>query len=228
MQPHVPVSEEVLQQPVQVNDIMKILVPTHRPNDGKLDSIVKNHQDELAKKVDKMFREVGGRRGIPTGSIGRILSTYLEYLDVEAIRAEGRMGLFPPPTDEETARAKAAYHELHESDIEKMAKMGTVLVMRLWWFVSNYVEVWRMQEKIKRIYKSDLSGGSARDIIKLADGNIQLIKGVEFPPGFSKTYLEEIREKIEILQKNSMGTRLIEATNQRTAVHVDLDKKGKK
>jgi len=225
MEPHVPVSEEVLQQPVKVTDIMKILVPTHRPNDGLMDSIVKKQQDELAKKVQKMFKEIGGERGIAAGSIGRILSTYLEYLDVQSIRQSERIDLFPPPTEQDIARAKAAYYELYESSIETMANMGMVLVMRLWWFVSNYVEVWRMQEKFKRIYKPGLSD---RDIIKLADGNIQLVKGVEFPPGFSKSYLEEIREKIEILQKNSMGARLIEATSQRSAVHIDLDKRKKK
>ncbi len=83
------------QQPIKIIEILKMITPIRHPNDGAQDSICKTYQEVLVMKIKKMYKSVSGERGVPAGAISTLLSYYLESLDIDSIREQKRMDLFP-------------------------------------------------------------------------------------------------------------------------------------
>jgi hypothetical protein len=187
------------QYPVKIVDIMRIIIPPRGLNDGKLDTIVKDHQDKIASGVKKMFEEIGGTRGIPGGNIAPLLSYYLEYIEIEKVRSQ--LDLFPSPNEDSRNSAIKAMQSLAGKSIQELIDLGDIIRGRLLWLVSNYMESWRLHEKLERVYKPGLDISA---VLKLADRNNQLMKGKELPPGFSMSVLEDIWEKDAIIKRNSL------------------------
>ena len=73
--------------------------------------------------------------------------------------------------------------------------------------MGNYIETWRMHTKLERVY---VEGRTTRDILKAADNTTQLMKGTEFPSGFSLSVIEGIGEKMNLISKHSMTTKMME------------------
>jgi hypothetical protein len=165
--------------------------------------------------IKNMLQKISPERGIPTGSIGMLLSHFTEYLDIEALRLYHRENLFPVLDAADHVLPQAVYRELKEKSISQLDQLGNICTNRMMWIVSNHIEVWRFHEKLRRVYPTDRE---EREILKLADSNIQLMKGVELAPGFSLSFMEEIREKMEVIVQNSMASRLMEAASAKEKI----------
>lgn len=217
MDPHIP--SEIEQTPIPVKQIISLVSPIRSRNEGRLDAIVKSHRESQIETLHKTLKEIGGDRGIPAGSVGLLLSNFLEWQDVQSMRESGYMDLFVPPTEEEAKRAKKIFILLKNTPLEDLVKMGDVLITKMWWTVGNYIEGWRTHKKFKEIYPK---GISAVDALKIADGHAQLMKGIELPPGFSLSFMEEIREKIMIIQRNSLHANLEMKTRNKVGPKIDI------
>ncbi len=92
--------------------------------------------------------------------------------------------------------------------------MGTVLVSRLRWLMGNYIETWRLQQKLERVY---IEGRTTREILKAADEHHMLMCGSELPSGFSMSAMESIRDKMEIIARNSIMAKFMESIQPKHA-----------
>jgi len=217
MEPH----EDVInydtagEYPLRKNEIRPLIAPNPKHN-GPRDKEVQVEVWEVVELALDTFAKAGGSRGIPAATFGKLLSVFTEAYDVKLLREHNHLDIIEEPTEEEATEALEIFRVLVHQPPEDLANLGLLGVNKIAATMGRYLAKWRAWEKLNRVFLEEYT---ILDSLKESDSYKGLFNGDDQPPKFSLSQIEEVHEKLNLLQAHSVSGSVIANLGAR----VDLD-----